>query len=48
VLIDAVSVVHMHGISAADAKRAGFDSMSALCGELDELGEAEFWWNEQS
>jgi hypothetical protein len=32
VLIDAVSLVRMHDVSAADAKRAGFDSMSALCG----------------
>ena len=41
--IDAVSVVRMRDISAADAKRAGFDSVSALRAELDARDAGELY-----
>lgn len=41
--IDAVSVVRLRDISAADAERAGFDSVSALRAELDKRDEGELY-----
>jgi hypothetical protein len=41
--IDAVSIVRLRDISAADAKRAGFDSLSALRTELDKRDEGKLY-----
>lgn len=41
--IDAVSIVRLRDISAADAKRAGFDSLSALRAELDKRDEGKLY-----
>ena len=41
--IDSVAVVRLRDISAADAKRAGFDSVSALRAELDARGPGELY-----
>lgn len=41
--IDVVSVVRLRDISAADAKRAGFDSLSALRAELDKRDEGQLY-----
>jgi hypothetical protein len=41
--IDAVSVVRMRDISAGDARRAGFDSVSALRAQLDARDEGELY-----
>jgi hypothetical protein len=41
--IDRVSVVRMRDITAADARRAGFDSVSALRAELDARAEGELY-----
>lgn len=41
--IDAVSIVRLRDISAADAKRSGFDSLSALRAELARHGEGTLY-----
>ena len=41
--IDAVSVVRMRDLSAADAKRAGFDTLSALRDELASRDEGQLY-----
>lgn len=41
--IDAVSIVRLRDITAADAKRAGFDSVSALRAELDQREEGKVY-----
>jgi len=41
--IDAVSVVRMRDLSAADAKRAGFDTLSALRAELASRDEGQLY-----
>jgi hypothetical protein len=41
--MDAVSIVRLRDISAADARRAGFDSLSALRAELDKRDEGQLY-----
>jgi hypothetical protein len=41
--MDAVSIVRLRDISAADARRAGFDSLSALRAELDKRDEGRLY-----